>query len=665
MSIYLFNSLTKKKQKFISLKQNELKIYSCGPTVYSQQHIGNLRSVIIWDILKNIFKYNNYKIIDVINITDVGHLISDEDNGEDKMLKASKKENLDPYKIAEKYENIYFEDLKKLNITFSKFFPRASKHIKEQLEIIEKLDKNNLIYKTKDGIYFDTQKYKNYGVLTNKNIDEKDLKNRTKKNDEKKHPFDFALWKFCIGENKNHLMNWKSKYGIGFPGWHIECSAMGKKYLGEKFDIHTGGIEHKSVHHECEIAQNIGSCKNSKINFWLHNNHLILDGEKMSKSFGNCYVLNDLEKKNFSAIDFRFYCLKFHYREIMNFTFEGLEQSFNELKKIRNFVLGLKNKKFIGTNDNELVDGFDKNNNLILKKISRKEIRNKKDLIKRAVDLFIVDKNNNILLEKRSKYKKSFPSKLSKTCGGCVSSGEEIFESLIREVKEEIGIILKKNYLDKKIKPNLFQFSKNENEWNYCYFLKLDLTKKDLKIQEEEIEEIVEIPIEKFEKEFWKNREKFIPTEDKYWKNLFLELKELKKKIPKKVDFVKNTKIEKEFLNFKKEFENLICDDMKTNLAISKIFEFQKFLNKEFDNLTLNEIKIILNFYKKIDEIFRLNLFENKIKIPKNIIILAEKRKKFRLEKNFKMSDELRNEILKKGYFIKDDKENNYIVGEN
>ena len=340
--IKLYNTLTKKIEDFTPIKQNELKIYSCGPTVYWNQHIGNLRSAIFVDSIKRVFRYFDYKIIDVINITDVGHLTSDEDFGEDKMLKASKRENLDPFEIAKKYEKKYIDDLKKLNIILPKFMPRATEHIKEQINMIKKLEENGLTYKTGDGIYFDTQKYKKYGVLSNKNIELKDLKNRIDKNSDKKHPFDFALWKFLVGENSNHIMMWESPFGVGFPGWHIECSAMSKKYLGNSFDIHTGGIEHIQVHHECEIAQSKGSDKNSNVSFWLHNQHLILNSEKMCKSLGNVLILKDLKDKGFDYLDFRFLCLKYHYRKVMNFTFEELSKARDELKKLREFTSSLK-----------------------------------------------------------------------------------------------------------------------------------------------------------------------------------------------------------------------------------------------------------------------------------------------------------------------------------
>ena len=369
MDIFLYNTLTKKKKKIMPIKKGEVKIYSCGPTVYSNQHIGNLRSCIFWDLLKNVFRYFNYKILDVLNITDVGHLVSDSDLGEDKMVKASKLEKKNPSDIARKYEKNYLECLKKLNIKLPKKIPRATEHIKEQIEIIKKIEKKGLTYKTYDGIYFDTQKYKKYGELSNKKIKISELKNRVKKKNEKKHPFDFALWKFLVDENEKHKMKWKSPWGVGFPGWHIECSAMSQKYLGKKFDIHTGGIEHIPIHHEAEISQNKASSKNSKINFWIHNNHLLVNSQKMAKSLGNIYLLEDLEKKGFSPLDFRFYCLKFNFRDEMDFTFEGLKQARDEREKILNFYFGFceiktEKKSFkseIKKKYLEFVESFEKN----------------------------------------------------------------------------------------------------------------------------------------------------------------------------------------------------------------------------------------------------------------------------------------------------------------
>ena len=343
--------MNKKKEDFIPIKENKVKIYSCGPTVYSIQHIGNMRAALCWDFLKKMFRYFKYEVIDVSNITDVGHLVSDDSDGEDKMLKASKKENLNPYEIAKKYEQIYLNDLEKLNIQKAKYLPRATEHIKEQIKIIQDLEKNGYTYKISDGIYFDVSKFKEYGALSHKSLEDRNFQSRVEKNPEKKNPQDFALWKFLVGDNLNHVMKWESPWGIGFPGWHIECSAMSNKYLGDKFDIHTGGIEHISIHHENEIAQNICSGAIKNVNYWLHNDHLIVNGEKMSKSMGNVYNILDLEKKGYSPLAFRELCLRTHYRKTLNFTFESLDAGEINVNKINDFYQKFLNQKPLNVKD--------------------------------------------------------------------------------------------------------------------------------------------------------------------------------------------------------------------------------------------------------------------------------------------------------------------------
>lgn len=336
MKIKFYNTLTRSKEEFKPIDEKVVKIYSCGPTVYSTQHIGNMRAMIFVDILKNVLRYFNFKILDVINITDVGHLVSDSDDGEDKMLKASKKEKKDPYEIARIYENFFIEDLKKLNITLPKYLPRATDHIKEQIQIIKELEKKDIAYKTNDGMYFDISKFKDYGKLSKQKLEDKKLGARIEKDDLKRNPQDFALWKFLTKDNLNHVMKWESPWGIGFPGWHIECSAMSSKYLGNHFDLHTGGIEHISIHHENEIAQN--KCSHDiNVNYWLHNDHLMVNSEKMSKSLGNVYYISNFIEKGYNPLAFRELCLRSHYRKNVNFTFESLEAGMKNIKKLNDF----------------------------------------------------------------------------------------------------------------------------------------------------------------------------------------------------------------------------------------------------------------------------------------------------------------------------------------
>jgi cysteinyl-tRNA synthetase len=335
----LYNTLTRKKDIFKPLNPEEVKIYSCGPTVYWYQHIGNLRSYINTDILKRVLLYNNYKVKSVINVTDVGHLTSDEDEGEDKIESASKTEGKSAKEISEYYFRIFKEDLKKLNIIEPNFWPKATEHIQEQIELIKILEKKGYTYQTHDGIYFDTSKFRDYGKFAKLSIENLQAGKRVSIG-EKKNKTDFALWKFSEKEGVRQ-QEWESPWGVGFPGWHIECSAMSMKYLGEHFDIHTGGEDHIPVHHTNEIAQSECAIGKKWVNYWIHWAFLKLDNEKMSKSKGKILTLSDLEKKEFSALDFRYFCLTAHYKKQLNFTIKNLENAKNSLKRLRNIVTEL------------------------------------------------------------------------------------------------------------------------------------------------------------------------------------------------------------------------------------------------------------------------------------------------------------------------------------
>jgi len=339
----LYNTLTRQKENFVPIRKGVVSIYSCGPTVYSRQHIGNMRAAIFVDILKRVLRYDGYEINDVINITDVGHLASDEGEGEDKVAKAAKIEGKGPYEIAKMYEYLYAEDLKELNVILPKYMPRATEHIDEQIDFIKELESNSLTYKTSDGIYFDTSKFENYGSLSRQSIEEKKAGARVEIKTEKKNVGDFALWKFLVGEHADHVMRWDSPWGAGFPGWHIECSAMSHKYLGDEFDIHTGGIEHIPIHHENEIAQNLGSELIKKVNFWVHNEHLLLDNGKMSKSLGNVVTLDDLRDKNIPPIAFRYWLLTANYKTSVNFTWDAVKGARVALEKLYSSYINLPN----------------------------------------------------------------------------------------------------------------------------------------------------------------------------------------------------------------------------------------------------------------------------------------------------------------------------------
>jgi len=352
--LQFYNTLSRHKEVFTPISDKEVKIYSCGPTVYSSPHIGNLRAYIFTDLLRRTLEFLGFTVIHVVNITDVGHLTSDASDGEDKLEAGARRENSTPLEIARKYEIEFREDLKKLNILTPSKLPRASEHISEQIELIKKLSAKEFTYITSDGIYFDTGKFQNYGKLSGQCLEEKEAGARVNVRSEKRNPADFALWKFCVGENENHILRWDfdgqpvkqnqdfdesevRAQKIGFPGWHIECSAMSMKYLGEIFDIHTGGVDHIPVHHENEIAQSEAATGKKFVNFWLHNEFLTVDGGKMSKSLGNLFTITDLDERGFDPITFRYFCLGTHYRTKLNFTWDALHgaaHSLNNLRKI-------------------------------------------------------------------------------------------------------------------------------------------------------------------------------------------------------------------------------------------------------------------------------------------------------------------------------------------
>ena len=331
MDIYLYNTLTRKKEKFVPIDKEEVKIYSCGPTVYKDATIGNMRTNIFQDVLRRVLKYNNYKIKHVMNITDVGHLVSDGDEGEDKMLKSAREEKKTPLEIAEHYTKLFFEDLKALNIETPEIICKATDHIQEMLEYVKKLVENGYAYETSTAIYFDVSKLDKYPILSNHNVEEQKAGARVDVDLEKRNPYDFALW---IKAPENHLMKWDSPWGPSYPGWHIECSAMGRKYLGEQFDIHTGGIDLIPTHHENEIAQSKGACGKIPANYWLHGEYLLINGGKMSKSLGNVYLIKDIKERGYDPIVYKLFCYSASYRNKINFTWEAMESTSKSLERL-------------------------------------------------------------------------------------------------------------------------------------------------------------------------------------------------------------------------------------------------------------------------------------------------------------------------------------------
>ena len=332
MDIYFYNTLTKKKQIFIPLNLKEVKIYSCGPTVYKDATIGNMRTNIFQDVLRRVLRYNGYKIKHVMNITDVGHLVSDGDEGEDKMLKSAREEHKTPLEIAKHYTKLFFNDLESLNIESPEVVCKATEHIKEMLEYVKELMKNGYAYETSTAIYFDISKLDKYPILSNLNVEKQKAGARVDVDPEKRNPYDFALW---IKAPENHLMKWDSPWGPSYPGWHIECSAMGRKYLGEQFDIHTGGIDLIPTHHENEIAQSKGACGKIPANYWMHGEYLLINGGKMSKSLGNVYLIKDLKEKGYDPIVYKLFSYSCHYRNKLNFTWEGIEAASKSLERLK------------------------------------------------------------------------------------------------------------------------------------------------------------------------------------------------------------------------------------------------------------------------------------------------------------------------------------------
>lgn len=363
----LYNTLTREEEVFKPISSKIVGIYSCGPTVYSFQHIGNLRTYVFSDILKKTLQYNKFKVKHIINVTDVGHLTSDSDTGEDKIEKAAEKEHKTAKQISEFYFEEFKSDLKKLNIDMPNKFPKASEHIKAQIEIIKKLEKKHLTYKTSDGIYFNTSKLKDYGKLAKIDFS-KIISGKRVSMGEKLNPTDFALWKFSSKEEERQQL-WPSPWGSGFPGWHIECSAMSMKYLGEHFDIHTGGLEHIPVHHTNEIAQSESATEKKFVNFWLHAGWLLSQGKKVSKSKGGLYTISDLQSLGFSPLAFRYLCLQTHYKKPLNFSLDSLQSAENAYNKLKQSVIEIQEQTHKGNDltkeyENQFIDAINDDLNM-------------------------------------------------------------------------------------------------------------------------------------------------------------------------------------------------------------------------------------------------------------------------------------------------------------
>lgn len=340
MDFYVYNTMSRKKEKFVPILEGKVGMYTCGPTVYNFAHIGNLRTYIFEDVLKKSLRYLGYEVKHVMNITDVGHLQSDADEGEDKMELGAKRENKSVWEIAKFYENAFLDDCKKLNVETPTVVCRATEHIDDMINLIKKLEEKGYTYISNGNVYYEIDKFEDYNKLANLSMEELEAGNRVEVDENKKNPLDFVLW-FTNSKFKNQIMQWDSPWGRGFPGWHLECSAMSMKYLGERIDIHCGGVDHIPVHHTNEIAQSEGAIGHKWVNYWMHGEFLVLDSGKMSKSKGDFLTVNKLEEEGFDPLVYRYFCLQSRYRKQLLFSFDALKDAEIAYKKLKNKVAAL------------------------------------------------------------------------------------------------------------------------------------------------------------------------------------------------------------------------------------------------------------------------------------------------------------------------------------
>jgi len=365
--ILFFNTLSRKIEEFKPINPPNVGIYECGPTVYWYQHIGNLRRYIFGDILTRVLQYNGYEVKRVMNVTDVGHLTSDADEGEDKIESAAKKEHKTAKEISNFYLSVFRDDFEKLNIQEPNIWCKATEHIKEQIELIKRLERGGFTYTTSDGVYFDTSKFKDYAKFARLKIKGLKAGARVALGD-KKNPTDFALWKFSekpgIRQQEWDPKDFGTNWSIGFPGWHLECSAMSMKYLGKHFDIHTGGIDHIQIHHTNEIAQSEAATGKKFVNYWMHSNFLTFGKEKVAKSTGGLFTLTELQKEGFTPLAYRYFVLTGHYRKPLEFSLESLENAQNSYYRLKNIISEIKddkkiNKKYLDDFENAMNNDLD------------------------------------------------------------------------------------------------------------------------------------------------------------------------------------------------------------------------------------------------------------------------------------------------------------------
>lgn len=344
--ITFYNTLAKKKVLFEPIHAGKVGMYTCGPTVYGKVHIGNIRAYLTADMLRRFLEHEGYEVRHIKNITDVGHLTADDviqgDTGEDKIEKQARTEKKTPEEIARFYEQYFRETERAMNILPAHFFPRATSHVPHMITLIETLIKKHHAYEKNGNVFLDVTSFENYGKLSGNTLDKLKVGARLEEHPDKRHPWDFALW---LKSPEGHLMHWKSPWSEGYPGWHVECSAMSMEYLGETFDIHTGGEDNIFPHHEAEIAQSECATGISPFaHYWIHSRHLLVDSEKMSKSKGNIYTLEDIEAKGFTAMDLRLALLSSHYRSHMNFTWDAMEQARANRRTLESFLQSLDRK---------------------------------------------------------------------------------------------------------------------------------------------------------------------------------------------------------------------------------------------------------------------------------------------------------------------------------
>jgi len=346
MTMQLYNTLTNRKEEFTPLEPGKVRMYNCGPTVYMYAHIGNFRAFMLADLLRRFFEFKGLDVNHVMNITDVGHLTSDADEGEDKLEKAAREEAKNPWQIAEFYMDAFFDDIDALNIKRATVYPRATEHIEDMIRTVETLIEKGHAYEVNGCVYYDVTSFPDYGKLSGNTLDRLQAGARLDVNPDKKNPHDFSLWV----TDPTHLMKWESPWGVGYPGWHLECSTMSQKYLGDTLDIHTGGEDNIFPHHECEIAQSEGATGVQFVKYWLHARFLQVEGQKMSKSLGNFFTLKDLIEKGLDPMAIRYTLLASHYRQNMNFTFEGVEASAGAIRRLKEFVSNMEQAAGEGEN---------------------------------------------------------------------------------------------------------------------------------------------------------------------------------------------------------------------------------------------------------------------------------------------------------------------------